>query len=279
MKHFFILMPVSIVIWGCAATSTLETSVIDFKSESLAYAEFIDAEIAILPVLTLGERQKPLTTGSSQRRTTRQRTIRINESTRRKTGEEITKALANAHPSLKVVSPRECLSKINLAGISETYSNLLDTYSRTRILDQQALLALSSGLQSRYFLYSKIGAGGYTTRKSSTESNVLRVDIYCQLWDSKVADVIWEGTASVASITTLAGPSFWREGQFGELSTIEDMLADAATAVAHKIGRSSSEVPPPENIEQARERQEGKVGLKWTLVEIYALLVILFVLL
>jgi methyl coenzyme M reductase beta subunit len=93
---------------------------------------------------------------------------------------------------------------INNAELTEDYSKLIDDYNRSAILNKTTLHKIGEAIGVRYLLYVKLLEQVRTqglTRGALTGDLVKttgkRVNLFGQVWDCTLGDVVWEGTGDV----------------------------------------------------------------------------------
>ena len=139
--------------------------------------------------------------------------------------------IAAQHPDVKVITSAECLRRINDLGLANEYSDMLETYGRTGILDRETLGELADAVGAQHMLqaqfsyeaadFVEVGAiGGGLNREERQE-----LYVFGQLWDGTEGDVVWEVAGSVRS----------RTGEFTFARDVEDILAQAITDLVAEL--------------------------------------------
>ena len=112
-----------------------------------------------------------------------------------------TEVLQKARPELRVLHLPQTLSAINRAGVTESYRKMAEDYRVTGIFEREALHRLSQATGVRYIAQLKLAGfrqdsrerwGFFGLRIFETKSTTLR--LFLQIWDSREASVVWEGT-------------------------------------------------------------------------------------
>lgn len=112
------------------------------------------------------------------------------------------------HRAMAVLSPQDAISRINQAGLSKDYTDLVAAYMQSGVLHQDGLRRIGEALavdfvfqpimasfeQSVWERFSFFGVRLFQTRVS-----VLRLSV--QLWDTKTGGIAWESSGEA----TLAG--------------------------------------------------------------------------
>lgn len=214
MRSSIVLISAFLIYTSCVTIKPLDTSCVTYKSSELSIEEMNNFNIAILPVLE-GEGF---------------------EGFRRLTGEELTKVFRVTLSSDKVLSPIQTLNSINDANLTEEYSDLIEDYNRSAILNKQTLKMLGEALGCRYLIYSKVGHSEdyvvISTGYGYTRYDISEANIYTQVWDTQLGDIVWEGIGGGAAI----------EGSEG--SDLNSLISLAALGLSNRIGKSSNETPP-----------------------------------
>jgi hypothetical protein len=116
--------------------------------------------------------------------------------------------LGEEHRAMAVLTPQEAISRINQAGLSKDYTDLVAAYMQSGVLHQDGLRRIGEVLtvdyvfqpimasfeQSVWERFSFLGIRLFQTRVS-----VLRLSV--QLWDAKTGAIAWESSGEA----TLAG--------------------------------------------------------------------------
>ena len=127
-------------------------------------------------------------------------------------GHQVSRSLSHTlrdeYPALAVLSPQDAISRINQAGLSKEYTDLVAAYMQSGVLHQEDLRRIGDALmvdyvfqpimasfeQSVWERFSFLGVRLFQTRVS-----VLRLSL--QLWDTKTGGIAWESSGEA----TLAG--------------------------------------------------------------------------
>ena len=223
---------------GCASTKPIkpvDTSTVSYKSEEVSRQEISNSSIAILPVLA----------GQGY------------EGFRRTTGTALTKAFQQEFPQADILSFRKTLNKLNDAGLSQDYSEMMSGYERTGVLDQETLSKLGEAVGSPYLLYSKVGVSQSTESQLvggeyMSESNVSEISVYAQLWDTEAGDVVWEGNGGGAGLEESAGTN--------------QLIRIASDGIAMRVAKSANNVPSPATAEDLHQQAQQQKSTNFAMV-------------
>lgn len=236
----FILM----LFTGCATITPIDTSVVTYKSNEVQFEKFSNSQIAVLPVLA-GEGY---------------------EGFRRVTADEISTALMIQLPNIQVLSPKETLNKLNDFNLSESYANMMDDYSKTAILNKETLNSIGDKLGCKYLLYSKVDTERsietFIVEGNLRTSKVIGVEIYAQLWDTSIGDIVWEGHGGSAAPQTG--------------NDVPILINLAAEGLAKRIAKSSIEVTPPQNASLIHSQQMTNAYMPYLVLSGASLILLLF---
>jgi hypothetical protein len=223
LKKSLYLLLLLMLFTGCATIIPIDTSVVTYKSDEVQYQDFKKSEIAVLPVLA----------GDGY------------EGFRRVTADKITSALGKNLPNMKVLSQRETLNKLNEFNLSESYAKMMDDYSKTAILNRKTLNSIGNKLGCKYLLYSKVdterSVEAFIVEGNVRSSKVIGVEIYAQLWDTNIGDLVWEGHGGSAA----------PENGYD----VPNLIELSAEGLAKRISKSSFEVPAPEKASKIHSQQ------------------------
>ncbi|MBC8236513.1 hypothetical protein H8E77_43760 [bacterium] len=177
------ILTISILfIVGCAArvidNSKLQYIAPEFNEDSLA-----KEGLSLLPIVA----------GAGQ------------EGLRRPLGDKLNKHLSGELPEGKFLGNLETMDLINNAELTEDYSKLIDDYNRSAILNKSTLHKIGEAIGVRYLLYVKLleqvrtqGLTVGTLTGDLVKTTGKRVNLFGQVWDCTLGDVVWEGTGEVS---------------------------------------------------------------------------------
>ena len=113
-------------------------------------------------------------------------------------------AFARELPDANVVAPNLAASRINEAGSSGPYAEMMRGYDRTGILEREALARIAQAIEARYVavpilvnfheeMNTRLSALGFRLAKTATTN--LRVEL--QIWDGQTGRIVWEGLSDI----------------------------------------------------------------------------------
>ena len=117
-------------------------------------------------------------------------------------------ALAEAAPSLQLISTLEAVNALNDHGLAAGYADLMSGFSRTGILGRDGLKTVGAALRSRYVLlpglaeFREVIVDRFEiSGLKIVQSRISTLRLWVQLWDAHTGRMLWEssGEASVAS--------------------------------------------------------------------------------
>jgi len=186
MKNLlYLICGICIFFTSCVPTKTLvDTSCPGYRNVDFIRSNISEKGIGIMPVL--GGEEK--------------------EQYRRPMGEAITKYFRKEFGNENVRSVREVIRILNDSSLSGEYSKAISDYQTTGIVPREMVYKLGMALNVDYLLYTRLladteveviqsGYGYYST--------TIRIDeiyIQCQVWDTRLGDVSWEGKGGIAKL-------------------------------------------------------------------------------
>ena len=103
------------------------------------------------------------------------------EGFRRPIANALNKRLVEAMEHKPFLDSLQTMSRINDANLSQPYAKLMGDFERTAILDQKVLAQIGDATQVRYLLHVKL-----------LDQTSLSLDLFGQVWDTHLGDVVWE---------------------------------------------------------------------------------------
>ncbi|SLM49082.1 conserved protein of unknown function [Nitrospira japonica] len=141
-------------------------------------------------------------------------------------------------PGIKVVGPRETVTRINQAGLAEDYARMRDAALQSNILAREPLRALGKAAGARYvfqprlMLFTQVLTDRWVfpvfgVRVSQTRATTVRLAL--QLWDTDTGALLWnsvaEGTMQSEAMTQ--DPVYFKDIARVTLgSMVEDFVRD-----------------------------------------------------
>ena len=117
-------------------------------------------------------------------------------------------SVAKERPELVVQPLAETLSRINAAGLSDTYRKLYEAYAATGLFDRKLLKTIGDAAQARYLVQLKLQSFSQSTRPrfgyfgiSILQTQTANVRLFVQIWDAQNGEIVWEKSAEAARQT------------------------------------------------------------------------------
>ena len=108
----------------------------------------------------------------------------------------------NYHPGITAVGGDESRRLLQEAGLVEDYSQLIDTYAKTAIVNKAVLSKMGGSLKARYLIYTRLLK--YDEYKHPTkDQNIYELSIKAEIWDSRTGEAVWDATGSGRMVQTL----------------------------------------------------------------------------
>ncbi|MEE9280174.1 MAG: hypothetical protein V3V67_08365 [Myxococcota bacterium] len=142
-----------------------------------------------------------------------------------------------------ILHPNLAASRINAAGLAESYARMLDSYDQTNILDRDVLRELADAVEVRYFAVpilltfreaSNTRFSVFGLRLGKTTSANARIQL--QIWDGESGRVAWEGISdlTLAQETFREGPIRFEDTVLATWQSLIDEIPSAADAVVSR---------------------------------------------
>jgi len=229
MKRCLLLIASVSMISGCATITPINTSLVSYSASQFSFSDLHNSSIAVLPVIT---------------------SMTKYEGFKRPAGDAIARSIQNRYSDITVHPPIVTLANINDANLSADYSNMMLSYVQTGILNRDTIKQIATASNSRFLLYSKLGAEetretDYDPTLGVTTTRVLEFEIYSQLWDATVGDIVWEGRGGAAYLSSK--------------TTLNGLLTLAAQNLAAQIGRTPHEVPAPQSVTEMHNQARTNI--------------------
>ncbi|MCF6357819.1 MAG: hypothetical protein L3J54_08425 [Draconibacterium sp.] len=229
MQKLFYLFSIVLVIFSTSCTPTktiVDTSCSGYKNADFDRTRISSSGIGVMPIL-----------GGNNK-----------EQFRRPMGDAITKYLRLEFNKDNVLSPNQVISTINEMNLSDKYSIALNNYIVSGIVPKDMVNTLGDALSVDYLLYtrlltdSEIGyvASGYGIQAISIDE----IYVQCQIWDTRVGDVIWEGKGGIAKLD----------------QNVSNIVEKTAKGLAKVIGQEASFGPCEDRQELVKSVQEASTN-------------------
>ena len=228
MKNLILIISILIAlsITSCTPTKTLvDTSCPGYKSVDFIRNDISAKGIGIMPVL--GGNDKEF---------------------RRPMGDAITKYLRIEFDRNKIISPNQVITTLNENNLSDEYSAALNNYSISGIVPKEMVNRLGEALSVDYLLYTRLlsdtevglVSDGYSTQVVSVDEIYVR----CQVWDTRIGDVVWEGKGGIAKLD----------------QNESDIIEKTAEGLSKVIGKDKSDGSCEDKKELIKSVQEAKTN-------------------
>jgi len=105
-------------------------------------------------------------------------------------------------PDIKVISPRETITRINERGLASEYARMRADLEQSNILEAASLKKIGTTIGARYVFQPRLGAFTQMMterwkfadiRIVQTRSSILRLSL--QLWDAHTGELVWASVA------------------------------------------------------------------------------------
>lgn len=147
------------------------------------------------------------------------------EGFRRSAAESFSDAIAGLHGSrINVVTETEVRDRLNSAGLTDEYSDLINDYRNTGIISREALSEMGDAIGVEYFLSTTVGYTQYELQSQLSQE----LEVTARVWGVERADVVWEAFGGVRNEVSTA------YGGGGRVS-VPVMLQMTASALARKL--------------------------------------------
>ena len=127
------------------------------------------------------------------------------EGLRRPFGNKLNQDLSNKFPEGKFIGDLETIALISNAGLTEDYSQLINDYNRSAILNKGSLIKIGTVVGVEYLLYVELleqsQTEGFAPRILSKDPLLvkeIKMNIFGQVWSCTIGDVVWEGTGEIS---------------------------------------------------------------------------------
>jgi hypothetical protein len=107
-------------------------------------------------------------------------------------------------PDANIVPPDLAASRINEAGLSNPYAQIMRSYDRTGILERETLAHIAEAIESRYLAvpilvslreetFTRFSVFGIRVGKTTVTNTRVQLEI----WDAKTGRIVWEALSDV----------------------------------------------------------------------------------
>ena len=247
MKNLFLALFVFIIllISSCTPTKTIvDTSCPGYKSIDFQKSDIYNNGIGIMPVLGGNEK----------------------EQYRRPMGDAITKYMRVEFVSSKVKSPNEVITTLNNNELTDLYTTSLSNYSISGIIPREMVVRLGTALGVDYLLYTRLLSdteiGTVSLGNSVQTVSIDEIYVQCQVWDTRIGDVVWEGKGGVAKLNQNAS----------------DVIEKTAEGLSKVIGKDKDLGPCEDKKELIRSMQDAVTGTYLAVLAVTSIISIVYLL-
>jgi len=182
-KLSLLLISTIIILSSCAPVRTIvDTSCPGYKNIDFNRSKISEKGIGIMPVL-----------GGSKK-----------EQYRRPMGDAITKYFRVEFGEDKVKSTNQVITILNNEDLVEKYTRAINDYNISGIIPKKLVIELGEALGVDYLLYTRLLADNEVSIVTvGSTSRIISVDeiyVQCQVWDTKIGDIVWEGKGGIAKL-------------------------------------------------------------------------------
>ena len=176
------------------------------------------------------------------------------EEYRRPMGDELFNYLTKEFVFVK--STAEVTNSINENKLTNEYSLAITNYQTSAIVPQELIKKLGGVLGTRYLLYTTLLSDSevatyYTGYYGSTAKlEVHELYVLCQVWDTEIGDIVWEGKGGFASAQKLPA----------------DPVLKTAEGLTKVIGNNSGDGPCDEPNDLLTAYQKAMTNTYWTII-------------
>jgi hypothetical protein len=126
------------------------------------------------------------------------------------------------HPGITAIGGAESRKLLQDAGLVEKYSQMMETYYKTSILDKSTITKMGEAVRSRYLMYTRLLK--YDQRREK-DVNVYELSIKAEIWDSRTGEVVWDVT----------GDGIMRQTLVDKPVTFDDIVVKVCDSIMQKL--------------------------------------------
>ena len=108
----------------------------------------------------------------------------------------------NFHPGIRAISGSETRTFLQNAGLVERYSQMIDTYDRTSIIDKSIVATMGEAVKVRCLIYTRLLKYD-EYRHPTKDQNIYELSIKAEAWDTRTGEVVWDATGQGRMIQTM----------------------------------------------------------------------------
>jgi len=105
------------------------------------------------------------------------------------------------HPGIKAISGTETRTFLQNEGLVEDYSQMIDRYYRTSIIDKSVVAKMGQAVKARYLIYTRLLK--YDEYQDHRNNKIYELAIKAEVWDSRNGEVVWDATGHARVIESV----------------------------------------------------------------------------
>lgn len=105
------------------------------------------------------------------------------------------------HPDANVVALPQLLSAVNRSGLTAEYTQMIDDYETTGILEREALRKIAVVCHVRYIAHLDLAKFEQSNSKRFgllglrlLDTKLAAIRVFLQIWDAQAGNIVWEGS-------------------------------------------------------------------------------------
>lgn len=164
----FLVMGLLIYLFGCMAAAFKDLTRKSFSAPEFTTYEMETGKVALLPIVASPEYSRSLNV-------------------------TLIDSFQTFHPGITAIGGDESRRLLQDAGVIEEYSQMIDTYFRTAIINRSVVSKMGEAVRARYLLYTRLLK--YDEYKHpEKERTIYELSIKAEIWDSRTGEVVWDAT-------------------------------------------------------------------------------------
>jgi hypothetical protein len=172
-----VVLSLIIYLSGCMTASFRDLTRKAFSAPEFTTYEMETGGIAFLPTIAAPEYSRSIEVGLIQ-------------------------SFQKFHPGIKAISGSETRTFLQNEGLVEEYSQMIDRYYRTSIIDKSVVVKMGQAVKARYLIYTRLlKYDEYKNPKG--DQTIYELSVKAEVWDSRNSEVVWDATGNVRVIQTI----------------------------------------------------------------------------
>ena len=216
IKLIIVLTAATLSLVACKpAKQVVDTSCPGYRNVDFNRSQISDGGLAVMPVL-----------GGIDK-----------EQYRRPVGDAITSELRREFGDSIILSPSQVGYALNEDKLSTEYNQAISGYQTSGIVPKEIISKVGQSLNTRYILTTKLlsdyESNAFYDASTGLSVNIEVVELYvfCQVWDTKLSDVVWEGKGGAAKL------------EYNESDLVELTAKGITSVIGNKAGEGPCEKP------------------------------------